>query len=512
MLVVFEGGNLVGSKRKAKKNNKKNEKFVDYSDKKEVLSEVSEDKIEEEISEVSEDKIEEEISEVSEDKIEQEVSEVLEDKIEEEVSEISEDKIEEEVSEVSEDKIEEEASEVSEEKKEDVENSEDIKEKNIEKVLKKNDKYNEELEKRKYAKEIREEKKSQRKNKNKKVHFMKRDSGFIKTEDIYKTESKKIESNTKKGVFIFAAIMLIFLGSVFLFKQTNNENTIVLDKPTKEYIARLNVEGVISKGVETDFLGNALGYDHVWILNQIDELIEDKNNVGLIIYVDSPGGSVYESDELYLKIQEYKDKTARPVYVAMGNVAASGGYYISVAADKIYANRNTITGSIGVRIGPFYDLTGLMEKYGVKSKIITSGSNKAMGDFTEQMTEEQEKIFQSIVNEAYEQFLQVVLDGRNMKAKKLWSIADGRVYTAMQALGFELVDDIGTYADALYDMKEEYELENAEEFDLDKTKVHTFFGIEIKSPFLKKGLPESDLSILNKMMKENQNFSINYIM
>lgn len=110
----------------------------------------------------------------------------------------------------------------------------------------------------------------------------------------------------------------------------------------------------------------------------------------MILFVNSPGGGVYESDELYLKIKEYQEQTECPVYAVMGSMAASGGYYISAPADKIVANRNTWTGSIGVTIGTLYDISGLLEQYGVKTETITAGRNKAMGSSVEPMTEEQE--------------------------------------------------------------------------------------------------------------------------
>ena len=142
----------------------------------------------------------------------------------------------------------------------------------------------------------------------------------------------------------------------------------------------------------------------------------------------------------------------------MGEMAASGGYYISAPCDKIFANRNCWTGSIGVTIGTIYDISGLLEKYGIKTQTITSGKNKAMGSSVEPLTDEQQAIYQSLVDEAYEQFVGIVAEGRDMSTAEVKEIADGRVYTAKQALELGLIDEIGTLSDAANDMVDKYEL------------------------------------------------------
>jgi protease-4 len=185
-----------------------------------------------------------------------------------------------------------------------------------------------------------------------------------------------------------------------------------------------------------------VSYHHDWTLNTIDKLIGDSYNKGLLLYINSPGGGVYESDELYYKIQDYKQKTDRPVYVYMGSMAASGGYYISAPADKIYANRNAWTGSIGVIVGTLFDVSEFLEKHGIKATEITSGKNKAMGGYFEPMTPEQRAIYQSMVDEAYEQFVDIVAEGRAMSVEDVKKIADGRVLTAAQAKEAGLVDEI----------------------------------------------------------------------
>jgi len=198
-----------------------------------------------------------------------------------------------------------------------------------------------------------------------------------------------------------------------------------------------------------DSWGIPYGYQHRWTLNEIDRLIHNPNNRGLILFVDSPGGGIYESDELYLKIKEYQSITGRPVYASMASMGASGAYYIAAAADQIFANRNCLTGSIGVTIGTFIDVSGFLDNHGIRTTTIDSGDNKSMGSFFDPLSPEQAAIFQSIVDEAYDQFVEIVAEERSMNISDARRIADGRIYTAKQALDAGLIDAVGNYKDAL---------------------------------------------------------------
>lgn len=169
-----------------------------------------------------------------------------------------------------------------------------------------------------------------------------------------------------------------------------------------------------------------------------------------MLYVDSPGGTVYESDELYLKLEEYKEKTKRPIWAYFAQEACSGGYYISMAADTIYANRNCWTGSIGVIVS-LTNYKGLYDKLGIKEIDITSGPNKAMGSGGLDMTNEQKQIMQGLVDEAYDQFVSIVSEGRGINDADVRKIADGRIYTAKQAKENGLVDEVGSYEEEKQD-------------------------------------------------------------
>lgn len=279
-------------------------------------------------------------------------------------------------------------------------------------------------------------------------------------------------------------------------------------EPKGPYIGILSVEGTIASA-NTDSFGLPVGYQHDFTLDAIDDMINDNNNKGLILFVDSPGGGVYESDELYYKLKKYKEATGRPVYSYMGSMAASGGYYISAPANKILANRNTWTGSIGVAIGTLYDLSGLLEKYGVKSVNITSGKNKAMGSIVEPLTKEQQAIFQSLVDEAYEQFIGIVSEERNLDPDTTREIADGRIHTAKQALELGLIDGICSFDEAVSDMVETYDLHNCEIVDIyyvDTSLFGTLFS-KIKMP----DLGSSDAHAILTLIKNDVEFPISYI-
>ena len=233
--------------------------------------------------------------------------------------------------------------------------------------------------------------------------------------------------------------------------SNDESSTTVTTNYGHDYIGVINIEGTISEDGSST-------YNHEYILNSIDAMENDSENKGIILYLDTPGGTVFASDEVYLKLKEYQEKTDRPVYASMQSMAASGGYYISACADKIYANRNTWTGSIGVTLGTMYDVSELLDALGVKTNTITSGKNKAMGSSVEEMTDEQREIYQSLVDEAYDQFVEIVANGRGMTVKEVKKIADGRVYTAKQAKENGLVDEIGTFDETVSDMKSTYNL------------------------------------------------------
>ncbi len=269
---------------------------------------------------------------------------------------------------------------------------------------------------------------------------------------------------------------------------------------TLKTIARIKIEGVIQKEGET--------YNQKWLLETIERLKKDKKNCAIVLYIDSPGGSVYESDEAYLALKKYKEETQRPVYAYFASLAASGGYYIGCAADKIIANRNTITGSIGVISARFIDLSEPMKKYGIKSETIHTGKNKTMGSISQPVTDEQRQIMQSLSDECYEQFTGIVAESRKMDIEKVKELADGRVYSASQAKNLGLVDEIASFDDAIEMLKEkefgdkEYKAE-VRKYDL-KQKRSLKKILKGASSFM--GLEPSEYALINNLIEKKVDY------
>lgn len=310
---------------------------------------------------------------------------------------------------------------------------------------------------------------------------------------------------------IVAVVLFIITGVTSVFTNTLSQKAmqdsmevlltgdVEFNAPLEDYIAVVEVVGTIQEQTETDVLTAAAGYQHTTTMEYIDELMRDTDNKGILLYVDSPGGTVYESEELYLKLLEYKETTSRPVWVYMAHYAASGGYMISMAGDYIYANPNTTTGSIGVIMSGF-DMTGLYQKLGLEYFSITSGEYKD----SSQMTEEQIAIYQSQVNECYERFVDIVEDGRKMTEEQVKTLADGRTYTAKQALSHSLIDEISLYDDMRDAMSEELD-------------VYEFYQPEYEADFftslfanVKDLVPKSEAQILKETAEEMESGVLMY--
>ena len=247
-------------------------------------------------------------------------------------------------------------------------------------------------------------------------------------------------------VGIGLALLIVCVGSIGFTVLAMRGATSAGNLAVGEGIALIKVEGAITGGdPPTDLFGSsAAGAYSGRIVRQLKRAEEDGDVKAIVLRVDSPGGGVVASDEIYAQILEME----KPILVSMGTLAASGGYYISAPTTEIWANRHTLTGSIGV-IVQFINAEELIDKYGIDVTTIKTGSNKDTGSLFRNMTEEEIAIWQEIATESYDVFVQIVADGRGLDEAKVRELADGRVYTGMQALELGLVDNLGNLDDVI---------------------------------------------------------------
>ena len=204
-------------------------------------------------------------------------------------------------------------------------------------------------------------------------------------------------------------------------------------------LALIRLEGTIIDAGDTY---SSTGYYHASLLEAFRQAYQDPTIKGIILAVDSPGGGVYECDEVYRTIRELQQQYSKPMVVSMGNVAASAAYYISMTADELYANRMSLTGSIGV-ISSYMNMAQLADNLGIEVDVYKSGAVKDMNSGWREPTPEERSINQGLIDEYYGYFVDVVVEGRNMERTRVLELADGRVYTASQALDNGLIDAIG---------------------------------------------------------------------
>jgi len=199
-------------------------------------------------------------------------------------------------------------------------------------------------------------------------------------------------------------------------------------------IAKLEIRGVISAPTRK------------WVLEAL-EFVKQRRFPALVLRIDSPGGTVGDSQEIYAGICRLRETAKTQVIASFGNIAASGGVYIGVACDRIMANAGTITGSIGVILRG-NNLEKLLDRVGISFKTIKSGQFKDILSFDRPLSTEEGQILQSLIDNSYEQFVSVVAQGRKLSPATVRSFADGRIFTGEQALELGLVDRLGTEADA----------------------------------------------------------------
>ncbi len=233
-------------------------------------------------------------------------------------------------------------------------------------------------------------------------------------------------------VVVGATVVTVFLGLMLAFFIAGSQSEVSGLKTWGKGLGYIEIEGTIVDATET--------------VRQLKALEHNSQVKGILIRVDSPGGVVTPSHEIYEEIRRVRDG-GMPIIVSMGTLAASGGYYVSAPATRIVANPQTLTGSIGV-IMEFPVLRGVMDKIGVKIEVVKSRVHKDIGSPFRDMTDQDRELLQGVVTDAYDQFVTIVSTERKIPEDSVRAFADGRIMTGRQALALRLVDTLGTFEDA----------------------------------------------------------------
>lgn len=231
------------------------------------------------------------------------------------------------------------------------------------------------------------------------------------------------------GLAVVMLIFIFFVASLYIATTIVGEKT---DFVGKEGIGLVEVKGIILDSQET--------------VKQLFDFKKNENVKAVVLRIESPGGVVGPSQEIYDAVKKLALK--KKVVVSMGSVAASGGYYIAAPATKIFANPGTITGSIGVLM-KFSNIEGLMDKIGMKAFTIKTGKYKDVGSPVRTMSVEDKAMLQGVIDSTHGQFVKAVAEGRKLPLEQVKTLADGRIYSGEQALALKLVDNLGTMQDAI---------------------------------------------------------------
>ena len=238
-------------------------------------------------------------------------------------------------------------------------------------------------------------------------------------------------------------------GYLMEFLQEQSVTKLTLKKgDSSNVIQKISIDGEINAEMTNT-------YSRGSVLNQIKEAKGNPNVKAILLSVNSPGGGVYETAELYNALKN----SGKDVYVSMKKMAASGGYYVSTPAKKIFVNTETTTGSLGV-IMSYVSAQKFLNDHGIKQETVRSGDQKAVGGITEDLPESTRKILQEQNKEAYERFVKAIAEGRQLSEDEVKKLADGRTYTGTQAVANKLADKVGTEDELIDLIKEEKGLSN----------------------------------------------------
>ena len=235
------------------------------------------------------------------------------------------------------------------------------------------------------------------------------------------------------GMVGTTVMLAVFFLVVLLITVLLRDEDGITDRGTA--IGVVAIEGVISSELAER------------TVRQLTKYGDDTSIKAIVLRIDSPGGGVASSQELYEEVKRIRS-AGKLVVASMGSVAASGGYYVACVADRIFANAGTVTGSIGV-IVQLANASELLHKVGIESTVITSGPFKDSGNPTRPLRPDERQVFQTLVDDVYQQFIEAVAQGRNLPLDEVRQAADGRIYTGRQAKDLHLIDQLGSLHDAI---------------------------------------------------------------
>jgi len=244
----------------------------------------------------------------------------------------------------------------------------------------------------------------------------------------------------KKNPVLIVVVTAASLGVIF-FIMLSLASLLSGNKRTSANLPAVGAGRVALVKIE----GLLVSSDHV--VDELNDYADDDSIKAIIIRIDSPGGGVVVSQDIYNALRNAK-KEGKIIVASMGTVAASGGYYVAAAADKIIASPGTLTGSIGVKM-EFANVEKLLEKIGVKGMVVKSGEFKDVGSPFRDMTDQEKKLLQGVIDDVHSQFIEAVAEGRKLPIADVRAIADGRIFTGRQALELKLVDQMGDLAESI---------------------------------------------------------------
>ena len=268
------------------------------------------------------------------------------------------------------------------------------------------------------------------------------------------------KSDVVIGVIIIVSFLFFSLVVLFAFMGISGEGELSLAGMGKK-VAIIDLHGVINNSAD--------------IIRQLKKYTKDSSVPAIVMHIDSPGGGVAPSQEIYEEMKKAKENGKR-IVASMGSVGASGGYYVACAADTIIANPGTLTGSIGVLL-EFPVAEELFKKIGLRFEVVKSGEFKDVGSYNRRMTDAERKLLQSVIDDTYDQFVEVLVENRNLSEEEALKIADGSIFTGRQAKKVGLVDELGDLEDAIKIAGEMAGIEGPPKTIKERVRKITFFDL-----------------------------------